>query len=204
MLIKLYHQDCIKAMLNMTDQQYDLAIVDPPYGIKDRMQGSKRFGKQSKNIDWNKNIPTQEYFNELFRVSKNQIIFGANYYANYLPNTRDWIVWDKKQGDLNFSMHELAWTSFDKVPKILRHSTIRGNNSHRIHPCQKPVSLYEDMLVRYAKKDYKILDTHLGSASIAIACHNLGYNLDGFEIDKNYFKLATERYNNYKQQLRIL
>ena len=189
-------------MKEMSDNQFDLAIVDPPFGIKNRMQGSKFFGKQSKNIDWNLTIPSQEYFNQLLRISKNQIIWGANYYANLLPNQRDWIVWDKKQGDLNFSMHELAWTSFDKVPKIIRIQTLRGNIK-RIHPCEKPIKLYENLLFRYAKKNDTILDTHLGSGSIAIACHNLGYDLTGYEIDKDYFDSAIKRINTHKQQLTI-
>jgi len=198
----IYNEDCLIAMKDMLDNQFDLAIVDPPYGIKNRMQGSKFFGKQSKNIDWNLNIPSQEYFNELLRISKNQIIWGANYYANLLPNQRDWIVWDKKQGDLNFSMHELAWTSFDKVPKIIRIQTLRGKIK-RIHPCEKPIKLYENLLFRYAKKNDKILDTHLGSGNIAIACHNLGFNLTGYEIDKNYFEAANKRINEHKKQLTI-
>jgi len=198
----IYNEDCLIAMKDMLDNQFDLAIVDPPYGIKNRMQGSKFFGKQSKNIDWNLNIPSQEYFNELLRISKNQIIWGANYYANLLPNQRDWIVWDKKQGDLNFSMHELAWTSFDKVPKIIRIQTLRGKIK-RIHPCEKPIKLYENLLFRYAKKNDKILDTHLGSGSIAIACHNLGFNLTGYEIDKDYFDAANKRINEHKKQLTI-
>lgn len=202
-MINLYNQDCMIALEKMQDNEYDLAIVDPPYGIKDRMQGSKRFGQQSKNTDWNLNIPDKFYFDELLRVSKNQIIFGANYYANYLPHERDWIVWDKMQGDLNFSMHELAWTSFDKVPKILRHSTIRGKNKNRIHPCQKPVKLYEDLLFRYATKNCKILDTHLGSGSIAIACYNLNMNLDAYEIDKKHYDDALKRFKDYTKQLKI-
>tara|TARA_Y100000114_G_C11644410_1_gene270916 strand:- start:105 stop:719 length:615 start_codon:yes stop_codon:yes gene_type:complete len=204
MLIKIYNDDCLINMMNMSDNEFDLAIVDPPFGIKNRMQGTKRFGKQSKNADWNKSIPDQKYFDELRRVSKNQIIFGANYYANLLPNVRDWIVWDKKQGDLNFSMHELAWTSFNKVPKILRHCTIRGRSQERIHPCQKPVSLYEDLLTRYAKANHKILDTHLGSGSIAIACINLDYELTAFEIDKEYYKLAQQRINKHQKQYKLL
>tara|TARA_R100000426_G_C4787276_1_gene97109 strand:+ start:58 stop:669 length:612 start_codon:yes stop_codon:yes gene_type:complete len=202
-VIEIYNEDCMKAMKDMEDNQFDLAIVDPPFGLKDRMQGSKQFGIQSKNIDWNINIPDKKYFDELLRVSKNQIIWGSNYYANYLPNVRDWIVWDKKQGDLNFSMHELAWTSFDKVPKILRHSTIRGQNTKRIHPCQKPITLYEDLLRRYANKGDTILDTHLGSGSIAIACHNLGYDLKGYEIDTDYYNSALKRYKEHIKQLTL-
>lgn len=202
-MINIYNKECLKAMRDMSDNQFDLAIVDPPFGIKNRMQGSKQLGKQSKNIEWNKKIPTKEYFDELLRISKNQIIFGANYYANLLPNERDWIVWDKMQGDLGFSMHELAWTSFDKVPKIVKTQTIRGHLK-RWHPCQKPVKLYEWLLINYAKDGDKILDTHLGSGSIAIACHNLGYELEGYELDKDYYNSALKRIKEHQNQLRII
>ena len=200
--MKITNEDNIKLMARYEDNHFDLAIVDPPYGIKDRMQGSKVFGIQSKDTNWNIDIPNKKYFTELLRVSKNQIIWGSNYYANLLPNARDWIVWDKKQGDLNFSMHELAWTSFNKVPKILRHSTLRGSKQ-RTHPCQKPIKLYEDILIRYAEEGDKILDTHLGSGSIAIACHNLGYDLTACELDKEYYEEAIKRINQHKAQLRI-
>lgn len=202
-MITITNEDNMNLMSRYEDNYFQLAIVDPPYGIKDRMQGSRRLGKMSKKIDWNKEIPNEDYFKELFRVSKNQIIWGGNYYANYLSNQRDWLVWDKKQGDLKFSMHELAWTSFNKVPKIVRVSTLRGH-VERYHPCEKPVKLYEWILINYAKEQDKILDTHLGSGSIAIACHNLGYNLTACELDKEYYKVAMKRIKQHQAQLRII
>jgi len=202
-MIDIHNTDCLPELKKMKPNEFDLAIVDVPYGIKDRMQGTKQFGQQSKNADWNKETPTKEYYDELLRVSKNQIIFGANYFANCLPNARDWLVWDKKQGDLNFSMHELAWTSFDRVPKILRHFTLRGGNVERIHPCQKPVKLYEDILLRYAVEGDTILDTHLGSGSIAIACHNLNFSLRAYELNRDYYEAAVERINKHTQQKRF-
>lgn len=190
----------MEAMAGFDDDQFDLAIVDPPFGIGKRMQGSNPIGQMMKGKSWNDNIPDEKYFIELLRVSKNQIIFGANYYANYLPNVRDWLVWDKKKGDNNYSMHELCWTSFDRVPKIIRVS-VEYNN--RFHPCQKPVRLYEEILSRYAEKGYKILDTHLGSGSIAIACHNYGYYLEGYELDKYYYEAANKRLKQHQAQIRM-
>ena len=188
-------------MSRYNDNYFDLAIVDPPFGIHKRMNGTKRMGKQ--NTDWNNKIPSKEYFKELLRVSKNQIIWGGNYYANYLSNQRDWIVWDKKQGDLGFSMHELAWTSFDKVPKIVRIQTLRGHLK-KIHPCEKPVKLYEWLLMNYAKEGDKILDTHLGSGSIAIATHNLGFDLTACELEKEFFDTAMKRIEEHKKQLKLI
>tara|TARA_R100001440_G_scaffold38714_1_gene58370 strand:- start:181 stop:783 length:603 start_codon:yes stop_codon:yes gene_type:complete len=199
--MEITNEDNMDLMARYEDNYFDLSIVDPPYGIKDRMQGSRPFGKISKKIDWNKVIPTKKYFKELLRVSKNQIIWGANYYANYLPNERDWIVWDKKQGDLNYSMHELAWTSFSKVPKIYRE--VPPRYKQKFHPTEKPIKLYQWLLRKYAKEGDKILDTHLGSGSIAIACHNLGYDLTACELDTEYYNAAIKRIEQHKQQLTI-
>ena len=196
--IKISCEDNMDLMARYKDDYFDIAIVDPPYGISKNMQGSKQFGQQMKGQDWNDAIPDEDYFKELFRVSKNQIIWGANYYANYLPNERDWLVWDKKQGDLGFSMHELAWTSFGKVPKIYRQ---RADRKNRWHPCQKPVGLYEYILHKYAKEGDIILDTHLGSGTIAKACHNLGYDLVACEIDKTYFDQAIADLEEHKKQI---
>lgn len=200
--INIYNRDCLEAMKEMPNKAFDLAIVDPPYGIKDRMQGSRPMGKMSKDITWNENIPSKKYFEELMRVSRHQIIWGANYYANYLTNQRDWIVWDKKQSEnIGYSMHELAWTSFDKVPKIARFRTVMTD---RFHPCQKPVDLYAWILRHYAPPQAKILDTHLGSGSIAIACYDMGFDLIGFEIDKDYYEAAVKRLENHKRQMTFI
>ena len=199
-MIDLNNQDCLEAMREMTDNQFDLAIVDPPYGLGDAVVNSggrfKRY--ENKNGNWDKDIPSQEYFDELFRISKNQIIWGGNYFP--LPPSKCFIVWDKKQPQgVSFAMAELAWVSFDKVAKIFRHRT--QGQEQRFHPTQKPVKLYEWILDNYAKEGDKILDTHLGSGSIALACHNRGFDLAGFEIDKEYFDNAVERLRVHQSQL---
>ena len=198
--MKITNEDNMELMARYPDKYFDLAIVDPPFGISNRMQGTKPFGKIMKSKEWNDQIPDKEYFIELLRVSKNQIIFGGNYYANYLPNVRDWLVWDKKKADNNYAMHELCWTSFDRVPKIIR---VSAQYNDRFHPCQKPVRLYEEIIVRYAEKGDKILDTHLGSGSIAIACHNLGYDLTACELDKEYYEAAMKRIKDHQAQIRM-
>lgn len=147
-------------------------------------------------------LPPKKYFHELKRISKNQIIWGGNYFINYLQNTRCILLWDKMQS-FHGSDFELAWTSFDMASKIFRMSKIEAYSSGKIHPTQKPVKLYEWILMNYAKEGDKILDTHLGSGSIAIACHNLGFDLTGYEIDEEYFSAAVKRYQQHKNQLRI-
>ena len=184
----------------MDDNQFDLAIVDPPYGLgKSVVNSGGRFKRyENKNGNWDLEIPSKEYFEELFRVSKNQIIWGGNYFP--LPPHKCFIVWDKKQPqEVSFAMAELAWVSFDKVAKIFRHRT--QGQEQRFHPTQKPVKLYEWILDNYANEGNKILDTHLGSGSIAIACHNRGFDLTGFEIDKEYFDNAVERLRVHQSQL---
>ena len=194
-------EDNIDLMSRYEDNYFDLAIVDPPYGISNKMKGSRPMGKQIKDKTWNDEIPTKKYFNELLRVSKNQIIWGANYYSNYLKPSRCWLVWDKKMSEkIGFSMNELAYTSFDSTPKTYYKYADRLD---RIHPCQKPIKLYEWLLINYAKKDDKILDTHLGSGSIAIACHNLGYDLTACELDKEYYDAAIKRIKQHKEQLKM-
>ena len=189
----------------LEDNAFDLAIVDPPYGIGDKFKGGKS-GKMNFNevVDkgWDISPPKKEYFEELFRVSKNQIIWGGNYFFDNLQSSRCFIVWDKKVSeDFSLAMAELAWTSFDKLAKIFRMSVPKIR--HKIHPTQKPVKLYEWLLMNYAKEGDKILDTHLGSGSIAIACHNLGYDLVGCELDKEYFDAASKRLKQHKAQRTI-
>jgi len=140
MCVNINHGDCIDAMRQMDDNQFDLAIVDPPYGIQKNMRGSRRMGKQMAEKDWNHETPSQEYFDELYRVSKNQIIFGANHYCDRIKPGRCWIVWDKKRSERqSYSMHEIASTSFDKLPLTVY---IHPEYDNRTHPCQKPVELY--------------------------------------------------------------
>lgn len=199
------NEDNMKLMARYSDNHFDLAIVDPPYGIGDKFKGGKT-GKMNFNevVDkgWDIKPPTINYFIELQRVSKNQIIWGGNYFVDNLQSSRCFIVWDKKVSeDFSLAMAELAWTSFDKLAKIYRLSVPKTGN--KIHPTQKPVKLYEWLLMNYAKEDDKILDTHLGSGSIAIACHNLGFDLTACELDTDYYNAAMKRINEHKQQKRL-
>jgi site-specific DNA-methyltransferase (adenine-specific) len=205
--IKMMQGDCMEFMAGVEDGFYDLAIVDPPYGIGDvadhtpRKKGAKKT-KIHKNKDWNDCPPQKEYFIELFRVSKNQIIWGANYFSEILPASRGWIFWDKVyENTFNFSDGELAYTSYDRLLKKYKLSArwIPGTPPN-IHPTQKPVKLYEWLLTNYAKPGNKILDTHGGSGSICIACHNLGFDLDWIEKDTDYFEAATKRFNDHARQ----
>jgi len=194
-----YNMDCMEAMKEIPDKYFDLAIVDPPYGIS--ITDSGRLGKYNKNDNrWDDDVPTDEYFKELFRVSKNQIIWGGNYFV--LPATRCYVIWDKKQPEgLSFAMSEFAWTSFDRSAKTFYRSPMQDKN--RFHPTQKPVALYEWLLNNYAKQGDKILDTHVGSASSLIACHNLGFDYVGFELDTDYYNQATKRLERHKSQLNL-
>ena len=199
----LYNQDCLEAMKEMSENQFDLAIVDPPYGIDVK---TRVFNDGKK---WDSNIPPKEYFDELFRISKNQIIWGGNYFLDYLGATSCYLIWDKKMTDKHLmSMSELAWTSFKSKNLIFRQPPVGDRGFYnidgkRIHPTQKSIKLYEWLLINYAKEGDTILDTHLGSGSIAIACHNLGYDLTGYEIDKEYFDASIKRIEQHKAQLRI-
>ena len=182
----------------MPDKSIDLCIVDPPYGIGISSNPVRQAHKQK---DWDNSTPRKEYFEELMRVSKNQIIWGGNYFD--LPATQNYIVWDKVQPE-NFSlaMCEFAWCSIQKPAKIFKRSVLAEQN--KIHPTQKPVALYEWLLYNYAKQGDKILDTHVGSASSLIACHNLGFQYVGFELDKEYYEKSLDRLETAKKQVSIL
>jgi len=195
---KIHNGDCLEAMKLMQDNEFDLAIVDPPYGIGI----SKNPVRQKHNKkEWDNSIPTKEYFHELFRVSKEQIIWGGNYFD--LPPTQGFFIWDKKQPhDFSLAMCEFAWSSLQKPAKMWSLSVLKDKG--KIHPTQKPVELYEWLLMNNAKEGDKILDTHLGSGSIAIACHNLGFDLTGYELDKEYYDNAIKRIKNHQAQLRII
>jgi site-specific DNA-methyltransferase (adenine-specific) len=203
--IELLNIDCLHFLKQCEDKQFDLAIVDPPYEIADnpsRHGGSgagklknRMLNKSAKKFkEWDKK-PTDEYWTELMRVSKNQIVWGGNYFD--LPPTRGIICWDKVQPWENFSQIEYAWTSFSKPAKLYRFDNRTGG---KIHPTQKPEELYKWLLDTYAEPNVKILDTHLGSGSIAIACWDYGFDLIGCEIDKEYFDNANNRLNNHKKQ----
>tara|TARA_R110001592_G_scaffold268929_3_gene535251 strand:- start:1327 stop:1950 length:624 start_codon:yes stop_codon:yes gene_type:complete len=206
--MKIYNQDCLEAMKEMADKEFDLAIVDPPYAVEeltgkefshDRgILKNRAFSRGHKKIKKWDVSPKQDYFDELFRVSKNQIIWGGNYFN--LPKYRCVIVWDKKQPFPNFSAVEIAWSSFNKPAKLFKFD---NRYKGKIHPTQKPIQLYEWLLINFAKEGDKILDTHLGSGSIAIACHNLKYDLAGYEIDKEYFEVANKRIEQHKSQIRM-
>ena len=232
-----YNMDCMDGMKQFPDKYFDIAIVDPQYGInapnmsmgsnksrkKDGYPGVSTSEKLRKgrwdhgggklkdrtlnkmNCDWDFARPGQEYFQELFRVSKNQIIWGYNYFSDMLPACRGVIVWDKRQPWENFSQVELAWTSFNRPAAIVRISNTGGRNDEKkIHPTQKPVELYEWILNKRVEKKDSILDTHAGSASLLVACHRMGFKkVTAFEIDEGYFSLSKQRVEKEKAQANI-
>lgn len=213
-----YNMDCMEYMATLPDKAFDLAIVDPPYGISAisvepwkqsvtnprgvRMRNRIKQGAgklkdraiQQLNSDFDFSPPTEEYFAELFRVSKNQIIWGGNYFP--LPPTRCVLCWDKQQPWDNFSQWEMAWTSFDKPAAIFRYRNTGGTETKHIHPTQKPVELYAWLIKTFAKEGDSIIDTHLGSGSSRIAAYHLGHAFVGCEIDINYFIAADVRFKS--------
>jgi len=198
--IQVYNEDCMETMARYDDNYFDLAIVDPEFGIgignSPRLVTDK--GLEAKS--WDDKPISPHYFDELFRVSKNQIIWGGNYYS--LGPTKHCIIWDKKQPEkLSFGMFDFAWTSFDGANKIFRYSVL--NERNKIHPTQKPVALYNWVLDRYAKPDFKIIDTHLGSGSHAISCHHYGCELVAAELDTDYYNDSFKRFklNTAQQKL---
>lgn len=201
-MINLHNVDCMEALAKMQDNQFNLAIVDPPFGIGNFVQtgGNVRGNK----VEWNDSIPQQDYFSELRRVSKHRIIFGANYY-NCFEEKGGAIVWVKNQPMPNFSKAVIASCSFHKKIELYTQTWTNFVAKGRCtkHPCEMPVSIYEWILMNYAKKGDKILDTHLGSGSIAIACHNLGYDLEGYELDQEYYMAALKRYKDHVAQLKM-
>jgi len=213
-MIELLHIDCMEYMATMPDKAFDLAIVDPPYGIG---AGSVNFqsgtrkkpSKFHKVNDWDNAIPTAEYWEQLFRVSKNQIVWGGNYMTEFLPPSRCWIFWDKGTGNNSYADGELAWCSFDKVVKKYSRFWSGGNAKERgdidrVHPTQKPISLYEWILKEFAVEGNLILDTHLGSGSSAIAAHKMGFDFVGCELDFDYHAAAVKRFKEQTAQLSLL
>ena len=217
--MKITNEDNIELMARYEDNYFDLAIVDPPYGIGFAGHDQK-IGKKGKNKgfskkklysikEWDKDRPSKDFFTELQRISKNQIVWGGNYFADLLPPTKGWIYWDKQPNgeNLSFSDGELAWTSFNKPLKCFSYGWIGfgmvNSGEKKIHPTQKPIKLYEWLLMKYAKEGDKILDTHLGSGSIALACHNLKYDLTACELDTEYYNAAMKRINEHQQQIRM-
>ena len=203
-LSEVYLEDCVTALKRYADNHFDLAIVDPPYGLGNKLVdgGAGRNGKFDKNRDsvkWDI-LPTEEYFRELFRVSKNQIIWGSNYFS--MPPTRCNLIWYKMQ-EFSGADFELAWTSFDKASKAFKMSRVEAYSDGKIHPCQKPIKLYDWLLKNYASEGDLILDTHLGSGSSRIAAYKGGFNFVGFEISPEYYEKQEKRFNDFKSQLRM-
>ena len=215
--IKLYNCDCMELLKQTPDNYYSLALVDPPYGIG--MSNSKKRTRPSRpnsytkyadfryhETNWDNERPTAEYFEQLFRVSKEQVIFGANYFCEYLPSGKGWLFWNKLNGlDNCFSDGEFAFTSKGIQSKYFECSAfhnLRGGKD-RIHPTQKPVKLYRWVLQNYAKPNDKILDTHFGSLSIGIACHDMGFELTACELDKDYYEAGKKRLINHQKQLNL-
>lgn len=198
--LTLTNEDNMELMARYPDGWFELAIVDPPYGIGINSSGRlKRYNNG--NNTWDNKTPDKKYFGELFRVSKNQIVWGGNYFD--LPPTRCFLIWDKKQPEgISFASAELAWASFDKSIKTFYCNPLHTGES-RIHTTQKPVALYKWLLQNYAKEGDKILDTHLGSMSIAIACHDMGFELTGCELDKDYYEAGIKRVKQHISQLQL-
>ena len=217
MISKVFNTDCLESMKQYPDNYFELAIVDPPYGIgedgsKNHTRGKLAVAKNYKSFfGFDKEAPSIEYFTELQRVSKNQIIWGANHFISRIPfDSSCWIVWNKQNGESDFADCELAWTSFSTAVRMFQwkwagmlQQNMKDKES-RIHPTQKPVALYRWLLQNYAKPNDKILDTHLGSGSSRIAADMEGYDFTGYELDKDYFDASVKRFNDYKLQTKLL
>jgi len=199
-MLQITNEDNMLLMSRYEDNYFDLAIVDPPYGIGYSGRDGQKTIKYDNKKKWDNETPTQEYFKELFRVSKNQIVWGANYFTKFFELGKGIICWFKHQNG-NFSQWEMAYTSIGNAKHFDR--SYQQDQYNKIHPTQKPVALYEWLLHNYAKEGDKILDTHLGSGSIAIACHNYKFDLTACEIDKEYYETAMKRINEHKQQIRL-
>lgn len=214
----LYNCDCMELMKTFSDKQFDLAIVDPPYGIGwdgEKKEMASNNSKKWKNAkakgyekkEWDNEIPSSEYWFELKRVSKYQIIWGGNYFTDFLSPSGGWIVWEKGvPDDMTLSQAELAWTNklnSVRLIKLLWAGFRKCEETNRFHPTQKPVKLYQWLLENYAEKGQLILDTHLGSGSIAVACNDMGFNLTACELDSDYFEAACQRIKREAQQQRL-
>ena len=213
--ITLYNADCMEIMKGFADKQFNLALVDPPYGIgedgiKNHSRSKCAVAKKYTPKQWDKKSPDKCFFDELIRVSKNQIIFGANHFISKIPyDSSCWIVWNKENGDNDFADCELAWSSFKTSVRKFDfrwHGMLQGNMKNkeiRIHPTQKPIALYKWILKNYAKEGDTILDTHLGSGSSAIAAHDGGFEFTGIELDEEYFNNAVDRIKTHQRQLNL-
>jgi len=214
--IKITHEDNMALMARYPDKHFDLGIIDCPYGIgedgkKNHSRGNKTKPKKYTDKDWDSNAPDKAYFIELMRVCKKVILWGANHFIENIPNANSssWIVWDKQNGETDFADCELAWTNFNTTVRKFEfkwQGMLQGdmkNKEVRIHPTQKPVALYKWILDKYAKHGDEILDTHIGSMSIAIACHDYGFNLTACELDGEYYSKGIERVKNHVAQQKL-
>ena len=203
MINTVYNEDCMVGMARYPDKYFDLAIVDPPYGLERFKKGGSHVNKHgSEKGQWNNEKPTKEYFDELFRVSKNQIIWGANNFE--LPTSEYFIIWQKSNAeDFSFAMCEMAWTNCKVPAKVYKKLHISVDDKNKIHPTQKPIELYDWILNKYATQNATILDTHVGSGSSRIAADRAGLDFVGFEIDRDYWEAQEKRYHTYKLQLKL-
>ena len=202
----VFNEDCMAVMARYPDKYFDLAVVDPPYGIETRGNAQDRFRGNMQLKTVNDMKPNERYFKELFRVSKNQIIWGYNWLSDMLPMCREFIFWYKEQPVITFADGELAWTSFQKTAKCFHYPYYKSNISNKgqkIHPTQKPVALYDWIFKNYASPNDKILDTHLGSGSSRIAAHKAKLDFVGCELDKEYFDAQEKRFKDFSSQLTL-
>lgn len=202
----VFNEDCMDVMVRYPDKYFDLAVVDPPYGIETRGNAQDRFRGNMQLKTVNDMKPNERYFKELFRVSKNQIIWGYNWLSDMLPMCREFIFWYKEQPVITFADGELAWTSFQKTAKCFHYPYYKSNISNKgqkIHPTQKPVALYDWIFKNYASPNDKILDTHLGSGSSRIAAHKAKLDFVGCELDKEYFDAQEKRFKDFSSQLTL-
>lgn len=201
MVSNVYNMDCLEYMAAIPNKFFDLAIADPPYGIN--IGNGLGSGKKTCKMhhSWQFNAPNKTFFDELFRVSKEQIIWGGNYFN--LPICDDWIIWDKLNPNLSFAEAELAWCSIHRKIRIFKHYSARVDGGTKIHPTQKPIALYGWVLNNYAKEGDKIFDPMMGSQSSRIAAHYLGFDYYGCELDKDYFEKGNERFRKETQQLTL-
>ena len=204
------NRDCMEAMAEFQDKFFDLCVIDPPYGINVNMNAGRKKDTKSKKRDkkkWDNEIPKEDFWQELFRVSKNQIVWGGNYFAEYLPTSMGWIFWDKCVAkDCSFSDGELAWTSFDRSLKktVIPYSGFIGMEGEKFHPTTKPIKLYSWIYRNYLPNGGKVLDTHLGSGSNRIAAHKAG-NIDfwAYELDTDYYLAEEQRFSHYIAQTNL-
>jgi site-specific DNA-methyltransferase (adenine-specific) len=202
--IHLYNGDCMDLLRQTPDKYYSLALVDPPYGIGAGKEKPHNGWKDYGIKHWDNQSPNKTYFKELFRVSQNQIIWGANHFISKMPKDFScFIIWDKGQRNFSLADGEMAWTSFKKAARIFNYSRARALQEVKIHPTQKPVQLYKWLLQNYAKEGDTILDTHFGSLSIGIACHDMGFELTAIELDEDYYEAGKNRLINHQRQLNL-